>query len=88
MTNDDLDAQMAALYGEVEFYFPDPVDSLEDELAGLLGQRRHAGLSLEDWRQVRVKLIQDREATADSSFDLAAELAERSLAGRAAEWPY
>lgn len=37
--------------------FPDPVDLLEDELAGELGLRRHPSLSYTEWREARVRAI-------------------------------
>ncbi len=42
--------------------YPDPVDVFEDELAVRLGLRRHPDLSLDEWRQVRVRYIEAHTA--------------------------
>lgn len=88
MTDDDFEAQLAAFTGEVEFYFPDSTDAFENALARLLGLKRPGGLTLRDWRRMRVAYIEEHPEDADRLCDEAASLAEEFMAERVSQWPY
>ncbi len=62
-TEQDVEALAAAPAEE----FPDPVDVFEDQLAHDLGLRRHPSMSLEEWRRVRVRFIDQWDVRASRS---------------------
>ncbi len=55
---DECAAAIEELNAELTEVFPDPVDISEDDLARQLGFERHPGLSLAEWRRLRVRFIE------------------------------
>ncbi len=55
----DFDTDVDKLIALADEQFPEPVDELEDELAAQLGFHRGPGCSVEEWRKMRVRLIEE-----------------------------